>query len=243
MDTAHVSSDSSHTEPDSQGVYSASRAREAHSPAAPESPPPRPQHLSPRRRSRRHSTAALPGSPSSSRKAGKRPRHSEPAHRADAENADAPSSSRLKTVNAQYEINPAANRGRAFQYDEVVRGKQHRHALGATSCDDCRDYYAAVGPLPPRLHAPAWRTPPSSPVHSRDRGHPEHGIRQHQKEISRHRAQWPRPPTPPGYWDIGFPDTQEATAINAQAAKMHEQKFAQIAREAEREGGRYRRRE
>ena len=51
------------------------------------------------------------------------------------------------------------------------------------------------------------------------------------------------PATPPGYWDIGFPDTQAAADINRRAGALHEKKARGIEREAGREGGRYRRAE
>jgi len=65
----------------------------------------------------------------------------------------------------------------------------------------------------------------------------------HRQAVSRHRAQWERAPTPPGYWDIGFPDTQAVEKINERAAELHRKKRARIAEEAAKEvGGRYRRR-
>jgi hypothetical protein len=69
------------------------------------------------------------------------------------------------------------------------------------------------------------------------------GVSAHRQAVSRHRAQWERAPTPPGYWDIGFPDTQAVEKINERAAEQHRQKRACVAKEAEKEvGGRYRRR-
>jgi hypothetical protein len=70
----------------------------------------------------------------------------------------------------------------------------------------------------------------------------EDSIGAHQKAISRHRHHWARANTPPGYWEIGFPDTQEVGDINEEARKMHEQKRADVDAAASREGGRYRRR-
>ncbi|TFY79155.1 hypothetical protein EWM64_g4856 [Hericium alpestre] len=72
------------------------------------------------------------------------------------------------TINAQFEINPEANEGLAFQFDTVVRSKRDRHRMDAGDCECCRDYYEAIGPLPPRLEAPLWR----SPSHSRHHHHP-----------------------------------------------------------------------
>ena len=58
-------------------------------------------------------------------------------------------------------------------------------------------------------------------------------IEEHKNAISRHRQPWERAKTPPGYWNIGFPDTQEVAAMNAEAARMHERKRAMVAEEAE----------
>src|SRR5712675_320590 len=104
-------------------------------------------------------------------------------------------------------------------------------------------WYDAVGPLPPRLEAPRWDSPsrPSSPtfVASDSGSHGDGGAEEragvrartdtelydaevsaHRKAVSRHRAQWQRAPTPPGYWDIGFPDTQAVEKINEKAAEI-----------------------
>ena len=43
------------------------------------------------------------------------------------------------TINKCFEINKDANNGLDYQYDEVVRGKQHRHQLDAGDCDLCKE--------------------------------------------------------------------------------------------------------
>ncbi|KAH9022029.1 hypothetical protein EDB85DRAFT_394565 [Lactarius pseudohatsudake] len=151
-------------------------------------------------------------------------------------------------INAEFEIDPVANAGVPFAFDEIVRGRQHRHALGAGECEECRDWYVAVGPLPPRLEAPRWSSlspPRSSPTLVPSEGGSttrREGAAAHRQAVSKHRAQWERAPTPPGYWNIGFPDTQAVEKINEQAAEIHRQKRAAIEREARDGGGRYRRR-
>ncbi|KAH9925133.1 uncharacterized protein B0H18DRAFT_1119573 [Fomitopsis serialis] len=128
-------------------------------------------------------------------------------------------------------------------------------------------YYKAVGKLPARPQAPLWRSPHATPTkstssrrrrladasgvpnsphkkrHTSDlnEGDPEEeaAIQEHMQRISRHRQQWERPKTP--YWEIAFPDTQEAAAINKRAKEMHEEKKARIEQEANR-GGRYKKR-
>lgn len=57
-------------------------------------------------------------------------------------------------------------------------------------------------------------------------------ISDHIHQISRHRQQWERPKTPPGYWNIGFPDTQQAAEINERARGMHQEQMAMVENEA-----------
>jgi len=68
-------------------------------------------------------------------------------------------------------------------------------------------------------------------------------IEAHKKAISRHRHTWARASTPPGYWDIGFPNTQEVGSINEKAKEMQKRKKDEVDREARSESGRYRRRD
>ena len=46
--------------------------------------------------------------------------------------------------------------------------------------------------------------------------------------------------TPPGYWNIGFPDTQEVGDINEKAEAMHRKKREEVEREVGSGGGKYR---
>jgi hypothetical protein len=97
-------------------------------------------------------------------------------------------------------------------------------------------YYEAIGPLPPRQQAPLWRTPKkkrhSSPglgmrlndFEDESNGDLEEDIAEHKQQISRHRYRFEAPKTPPKYWDIGFPDTQEVAEINQRAQEMHARK-------------------
>ncbi|EJD53362.1 hypothetical protein AURDEDRAFT_111009 [Auricularia subglabra TFB-10046 SS5] len=169
-------------------------------------------------------------------------------------------------INQLYEINQDANDGVGFQYNEVVRNKQKRKQLDGGDCECCRDYYAAVGPLPPRMQPPRWRSPSESQSQTRTRGPCRHthqgqddghapdsfeeegvagpsstaaAIAAHKNEISKHRHAWAPAETPPDYWHIGFPTTQEVNDINKKAARMHEQKMLHVAAEASKPGGKY----
>ncbi|KAF7340137.1 SAE2 domain-containing protein [Mycena venus] len=144
------------------------------------------------------------------------------------------------TINASYAIDPARNDGVDFQYDAVVRGKEDRRRMDGGDCECCRDYYEAIGPMPSRLQPPLWRSPTKSSSGSkpcRNDGR-EDAIQSHKQAISRHRHNWAQGSTPPSYWSIGFPNTQEAQMINEKAAEMHQQKMRMVQREAE-NGGRY----
>ncbi|PPR04200.1 hypothetical protein CVT24_010748 [Panaeolus cyanescens] len=167
------------------------------------------------------------------------------------------------TINALFEINPTANAGKAFQFEEVVRNKEQRKKLQGGDCECCRDYYDSVGPLPERQQQPLWRSPSKTPqrpcirhtkpshFHDENEGSqleaPSSSRRDvldtasHKKQISRHRYAWERAKTPPGFWDIGFPNTQEVKDINERAKDIHEKKREAIDREAASGSGRYRR--
>ncbi|KAK0438793.1 DNA repair protein endonuclease SAE2/CtIP C-terminus-domain-containing protein, partial [Armillaria borealis] len=138
-----------------------------------------------------------------------------------------------KTINETFAIDPKHNDGLDFQFDAVVRNKDERRKLHAGDCECCRDYYEGVGPLPKRLQQPLWRSPKKNATPSPAR---------RKKGISRHRYNWAQGGTPPGYWDIGFPNTQETKSINERAKEMHEKKKREIEAEAMRGDGRYVRR-
>ncbi|KAI0692394.1 DNA repair protein endonuclease SAE2/CtIP C-terminus-domain-containing protein, partial [Cytidiella melzeri] len=148
------------------------------------------------------------------------------------------------SLNSRYRLNPVKNDGLDFQFDEVVRRKHDRCKLDAEDCDYCRDYYNALAPLPLPAQPPLWRSPPNSPkkrkrqstgdesdVASTSR---KHTVAKHVQKISRHRRNWQAPQTPPGYWDIGFPNTQTTERINKQAKEMHAQKLRDAEAEANR---------
>ena len=50
-----------------------------------------------------------------------------------------------RALNAEFEIDPAANDGVPFAFDEVVRGR-HRHKLNAGECEECRGVSALQPP-------------------------------------------------------------------------------------------------
>ncbi|KAG0706368.1 DNA repair protein endonuclease SAE2/CtIP C-terminus-domain-containing protein [Suillus ampliporus] len=109
------------------------------------------------------------------------------------------------------------NRDVDFQYDDVVKSREERQRVLADECECCRGHYEAIGLLPKVLQPPLWRSPSSTPSKKRrfsfdslsDCKENREDIERHKKDISRHRHHWYRAKTPPGYWDIGFPDTRD----------------------------------
>lgn len=101
-----------------------------------------------------------------------------------------------------------------------------------------------VGHVPDRPGQPLWRSPPKTPVKQRQRNEDNvHATTPsntaggsptttHKKEISKHRQQWAAPKTPPGYWDISFPDTQQVAEINRKAAEMEAEKEQTVEEQA-----------
>ncbi|KAG8738491.1 hypothetical protein FRC10_006804 [Ceratobasidium sp. 414] len=151
-----------------------------------------------------------------------------------------------KTINSEYEIDPTRNNGMAFEFDAVVRDKNERRKLIAGDCIACKEYYEAVGPMPKRTGAPLWRSPPPegnqpSKPHTCKHHHAaaetsanvaEKDAAARKQTISRHRHNWAPASTPPGYWNIGFPDTQQVEDINRRAVELHQEKRNAIEQEA-----------
>ncbi|CAE6490383.1 unnamed protein product [Rhizoctonia solani] len=126
---------------------------------------------------------------------------------------------RHKTINSEFEINPAHNEGMAFEFDSVVRDKNERKKLTGGDCIACKEYYEAVGAMPARPGAPLWRSPGGLPRPGRSSGvstfvfpysHPGAGsvdvdmdegeeMVAHKQAISRHRHKWVPASTPPDY--------------------------------------------
>jgi len=102
-----------------------------HAPA-PHSPPPT-------KRSRRDVAEAVPPAPTSAPAA--------PVSRYRRARGSSP-----PAINAEFEINPVANAGVPFAFDEVVRGRRHRHAMGAGECEECRDVRVPLRPIQPNLN-------------------------------------------------------------------------------------------
>jgi len=60
-------------------------------------------------------------------------------------------------LNAEFEIDPTTNGGMPFAFDEVVRGRRHRHGLNAGECEECRGV-SAYSPSRYSYPHPCFRT-------------------------------------------------------------------------------------
>ncbi|KIK24935.1 hypothetical protein PISMIDRAFT_677712 [Pisolithus microcarpus 441] len=153
----------------------------------------------------------------------------------------------IPTVNSKFSVRKDLNQGLDFPYDAVVRSREERRHMEGDDCECCHDYYKAIGPVP-SPQRPLWRSPKrkrnacSRSDDDKDKENAD-DIEQHKHRVSRHRHHWHRPKTPPAYWEIGFPDTQEASEINRRAAAMHEKKLVDIEVEARNRNGKYLERE
>lgn len=114
-------------------------------------------------------------------------------------------------------------------------------------------YYEAMESLPSGLQRPLWKSPsPNSkkPICAHNRSSSRENFAEriqsykyntvaeqdsandHRRYVSKHRHQWAPPATPPDYWTIAFPDTQQVDDINRRANDIHEKKRQQVENEA-----------
>ncbi|KAI8848009.1 hypothetical protein BC829DRAFT_394854 [Chytridium lagenaria] len=93
------------------------------------------------------------------------------------------------------------------KYSEVIRNREERRKLHGVACPCCKDYYEAIGPVPQIL----------------DLGQPARDS-EHVNNISRHRYKWLPPSTPPGFWDVEFPNTSDVDEQNKHKKQKQRQK-------------------
>ncbi|OXG15933.1 hypothetical protein C361_05378 [Cryptococcus neoformans Tu259-1] len=135
----------------------------------------------------------------------------------------------------EFEIDPAQNKGAAFAFHDVKRKKTERMQMHGGECECCKGYYEAVGVMPKFYQAPTWKD--QGQVEEEDG---EQKMREHLNKVSRHREDWVKPPTPPGYWQIGFPTTQEVEEQNRKADEMARERDEKIRKEAMQKDGKWR---
>ncbi|TKY89316.1 hypothetical protein EX895_001847 [Sporisorium graminicola] len=106
-----------------------------------------------------------------------------------------------------------------------IRNRLTRRTLHASDCPDCTLFYTHLD----CAATAAGSTSTSTSPHQQQQQQQQHGgaVRGgaggwregdvSRQACSRHRTTFARAPTPDGYWNIAFPSTQEADAINAGA--------------------------
>ncbi|KAI5480961.1 retinoblastoma-binding protein 8 [Pseudohyphozyma bogoriensis] len=142
----------------------------------------------------------------------------------------------------QVELDPRKNGGESHHYSEVVRSKKEREKMVATTCQDCEAWYERTGSRVACAHA-AKAAAAKGKGKTKDSflktRHDEMEKQRRVQEASRHRYQQRPDPSPPDFWQMGFPTTQKVEEINKKAALNREE--TRLYRESEAEmGGRYR---
>ncbi|RIB11081.1 Com1/Ctip family, partial [Gigaspora rosea] len=101
-----------------------------------------------------------------------------------------------------------------IRFNEVVRKQSERRQLQGEDCRDCRRFYEITGPMP------------IPDTFGLNRGHGHTNQEEQSAEAlmearlqltSRHRSRYSRAPTPPGFWRVGFPTSQELAETNEQS--------------------------
>lgn len=155
-----------------------------------------------------------------------------------------------------FKPNPRHNDGLTYVFDEVVRGKEARAALSGcidpTCCGKTFRHFAeverrAMGSsvtsraediklLETYLGDEAWRLGTMSPEEKE-----ETWLLAKTWELAnkfgKHRQRYSRMPTPPGFWNVDFPSTQERTEERRQAEEIRKALVRQRYREAMRVNG------
>lgn len=155
-----------------------------------------------------------------------------------------------------FKPNPAYNDGLDYVYDEVVRGKDARAALQGCIDPNCcgktfrnfaeqeRDTVGPVltsraediGLMEKYLGGEAWKLG----MMTREQKEETWLVAKTwdlANKFGKHRQRYSRMPTPPGYWSMDFPNTQERAEEHRQAEGIRRELVAQRYREAMRKGG------
>ncbi|KAH6697024.1 DNA repair protein endonuclease SAE2/CtIP C-terminus-domain-containing protein [Plectosphaerella plurivora] len=152
-----------------------------------------------------------------------------------------------------FKINPKTNGGLDYAYNEVVRGRAERaclpgctdmHCCGPqfralakmemgkrTAADDARLFEAYLGDAVSKING----LPPAE----KDEMWLEAKAWELANKQGKHRARHTRRQSPPGFWDTGFPSTQEIALEKEEAARRERGVVRDRRREAMRPGGKW----
>jgi hypothetical protein len=143
---------------------------------------------------------------------------------------------RSRTINEEFEVNPERNGNVSFLHKSVVRHKAERKQMHAHDCECCSEWYKVVGEAPLRRYEdPKKLADQHKAIGGDDEESDIEGEKRrqlHRQQISRHRDYGTGPAsTPPLYWNVGFPSTQEAAEANKLTRKEYSEKRDKIARD------------
>jgi hypothetical protein len=150
-----------------------------------------------------------------------------------------------------FKINPKTNAGADFAYNEVVRGRAERACLsGCTDMSCCGAAFRGLA----RLEMNKRTAPEDAKLFEEYLGDGVsrvHGLSKAEKDElwleartwqlaktqGKHRHRHARRASPPGFWDTGFPSTQEVEKEKEEAARRERAVVKERHREAMRSGG------
>lgn len=150
-----------------------------------------------------------------------------------------------------FKINPQANEGYDYAFTDVVRKKDDRSCLqGCIKENCCGQKFRALahacraGTRPSEFHAllesylgdDCYRLSTMSET-EKETLWVEAKTRELANASSKHRHRYPRMSTPPGFWGLDFPSTQEGEEYRKEAAKLEREIIEERYREAMRPGG------
>jgi hypothetical protein len=155
---------------------------------------------------------------------------------------------------SDFKANPAYNNGYSYAFAETVRKRADRACLpGCTRPECCGSTFRAIAavatPLSTREEeklleeflGDAYDTMVSSQMSSAERKELvlQARTRQMSKQVGRHKQVYERHTTPPGFWRIDFPTTQEDMEDRRKAAEQERVLVEERWMEAMRKGGRW----
>jgi hypothetical protein len=153
-----------------------------------------------------------------------------------------------------FKPNPAYNQGYSYAFSEAVRKRGDRMCLpGCTNSQCCgstfRRLAEALGPLPASQEetlleeylGDAYSTVMSTQISSDERAELvlQARTKKMAKDTGKHREAYERRRTPPGFWRVDFPTTQEQEYDREQAKEQEIKTVQERWLEAQRKGGKW----
>ncbi|SCZ97386.1 BZ3500_MvSof-1268-A1-R1_Chr4-2g07180 [Microbotryum saponariae] len=143
----------------------------------------------------------------------------------------------------EIEINPGRNAGKSYHFYEVERNKAAREQMFAHDCEDCAGYYARAHAglvVPPNHVRSCNHAKTSKGASSNFLAQRQEAMQDLLQKTSRHRKHHRPDPTPPDFWQMGFPSTAQVNDINARAEEIRQERQRYQLAEASKEHGFYR---